>query len=103
GIVPVMAEVTAVLLDERPGPFHAGGICGTGDRLWRWQLRNVSRHVAQIVVPESLHHVVLDNPQFFPEHDQLDREVEGRLPPEGGHLGNCRLSARAVTGETRRE
>src|SRR5215475_16190966 len=37
GIIQVMAKVTAVLLDERPRPFHAGGIGGTASRLRRWQ------------------------------------------------------------------
>ena len=100
-VIPVMAEVTAVLLDERPGPFHAGGIDGTGRRLGRRQLGKVSRHVAQIVVLESLHYLVhrFNDAQLFPEHEQLDREVEGRLTAERGHLGNCRLSVRTVAGE----
>src|SRR6266850_4708137 len=45
-VIPVMAEVTAVLIDERPGPFYAGGIDGTGRRLGRRQLGKGSRHVA---------------------------------------------------------
>ena len=96
-----MAEVAAVLLGERPGPFHARGIDGTGRRLRRRQLRKVRRHAAQIVVVESLHHLVhrFDDAQLFPEHEQLDGQVEGRLTAERGHLGNCRLSVRAVAGE----
>lgn len=65
-----MAEVTSVLLDERLGPFHAGGISGAAGRLRRRQLGNEIRHVAQIVVPQSLHHLVhrFDDAQLFPEH-----------------------------------
>ena len=101
GIVPVVAEVAAVLLDERPGLFHAGGVDGTAGRLGRRQLRKVRRHIAQIVVPEPLHHLVhrFDDAQFFPEHQQLDGEVESRLTAERGHLGVCRLPFGAVAGE----
>src|SRR5262245_54801334 len=102
GIVRVMAEVEAVLLDERPRPFHAGGIGGTVGRLGRRQLRKLRRHIAQIVVSESLHHLIhrFDDPQLLSKHDELDGQVEGRLTSEGGHLGNYRLSVRAVAGET---
>lgn len=101
GIIPVMAEVTSVLLDECPGPFHAGGISGVAGGPRRRQLRKVGRHIAQIVVPESSHHLVhrFDDAQPFPKHEQLDGEVESRLTAERGHFGNCRLPFLAVAGE----
>src|SRR5262245_13414405 len=100
GIIPLVAEVATVLFDERPGPLHALGI-DRASNFRRRQFRKVSRHAAQIVIRESLHHLIhrLDHSQLLPKHDELDGEVEGGLTPEGGDLGDYRLPARAVAGE----
>ena len=99
-IIPIVAEVAAVLLDEGLGPFHAGGIGGIAGRWRRWQLRNGVRQAAQIVVAEPLRHPVhdFDDAHSFPEHEQLDEEVESRLSAERGHVGDNRLPFLAVAG-----
>ena len=61
-----------------------------------------TRNVAQIVIRESLHRLVhrFDDAQFVAEHEQLNGEVENRLPAEGWYLGNDCLAGGAVAGET---
>jgi hypothetical protein len=104
GIIPLVAEVATVLFDEGPGPLHALGI-DRASNFRRRQFCEVSRDVAQIVIRESLHHLVhrLDHSQLLPKHDELNGKVEGRLTPEGGDLGNYRLPTRAVAGEACRK
>src|SRR5262249_18265653 len=100
-MIPLVEEVPPVLLENCHGPIHTLGI--DPDRNFRrLKFGKVSRHSAQIVIRESLHHLIhrLDHSQLLPKHDELDGEVEGRLTPEGGDLGDYRLPARAVAGET---
>ena len=65
-----------------------GGGCGPADEPFVGRLRE--RLKAK---------VFHDDAQFFPEHQQLDGEVESRLTAERGHLGVCRLPFGAVAGE----
>ena len=100
-----VAEVAALLLDDRPRPPDAAGIgCVRG---WRRRRKpgDQVRHAAQVGVAQAARHLVhgLDHAQPLAEHEELDRQVVGRLAAERGHLGAGRLPVLAVAGEARGE
>lgn len=66
GIISLMAEVAAVLLDKRAGAGHSRLVDRAVGGFGRRELGEMRRHVAQIVVCESLHHLIheLDDPEL---------------------------------------
>ena len=100
-----MAEVAAVLVDERADSLHSSGVDRIAGRLRRRERRKSGSHVAQVVVFESLHDLVhrFVEPEFVAKHEQLNREVKFGLASQRGNFGASRLTVGAVAGEAGRE
>src|SRR5262249_51585273 len=70
-------------------------------RVRRRELSNELYHLLQIALAKARHQLVhqLDDRQPVPKHEQLNSQVERRLPSQGGHFWCGRLPLLAVTGE----
>src|SRR3954447_16682977 len=105
GIIGLVTEIAAMLLAQRARLVHARGVGIVGDRLRRRQLRDDVGRLLQLGVGEPLRHLVhgLGDAQPVAEHEQLHRDIEGRLRAERRRLGQLRGASLAVAGKTRRQ